>query len=53
MQHLQNLCKKTVEKYEASMEKMQFSLVLSDLWALVSRTNKYIDETSTMGTCKR
>ena len=37
---------KTVEKYEASMEKMQFSTVLSELWALVSRTNKYIDETS-------
>ena len=37
---------KTVEKYEASMEKMQFSTVLGDLWALVSRTNKYIDETS-------
>lgn len=36
----------TVEKYEASMEEMQFSIVLSDLWALVSRTNKYIDETT-------
>ncbi|WP_017380249.1 methionine--tRNA ligase [Paenisporosarcina sp. TG-14] len=33
------------EKYEANMEKMQFSIVLSDLWSLVSRTNKYIDET--------
>ena len=32
-------------KYEANMEKMQFSIVLSDLWSLVSRTNKYIDET--------
>ena len=37
---------KTVEKYEASMEEMQFSIVLGDLWALVSRTNKYIDETT-------
>jgi methionyl-tRNA synthetase len=36
----------TVKKYEASMENMQFSVVLSELWALVSRTNKYIDETS-------
>ena len=34
------------EKYEASMEKMQFSVVLSELWSLVSRTNKYIDETA-------
>ncbi|MEE1132854.1 MAG: methionine--tRNA ligase [Caryophanon sp.] len=32
-------------KYEESMEKMQFSVVLSDVWSLVSRTNKYIDET--------
>lgn len=37
---------KTVENYEASMEEMQFSIVLGDLWALVSRTNKYIDETT-------
>ena len=42
---LQEFAKETVEKYEASMEKMQFSVVLGDLWALVSRTNKYIDET--------
>ncbi|MFC4410271.1 methionine--tRNA ligase [Chungangia koreensis] len=35
----------TKEKYETNIEKMQFSLVLSELWALVSRTNKYIDET--------
>ncbi|MEB2282355.1 methionine--tRNA ligase [Lysinibacillus xylanilyticus] len=32
-------------KYEESMEKMQFSVVLADVWTLVSRTNKYIDET--------
>ncbi|MEY9979802.1 methionine--tRNA ligase [Lysinibacillus sp. RC79] len=32
-------------KYEESMEKMQFSVVLADIWTLVSRTNKYIDET--------
>lgn len=32
-------------KYEKNMEKMQFSVVLSDVWSLVSRTNKYIDET--------
>ncbi|WP_432353744.1 methionine--tRNA ligase [Sporosarcina sp. A2] len=36
----------TVQKYEESLEKMQFSIVLSELWSLVSRTNKYIDETS-------
>ncbi|MCZ2260559.1 methionine--tRNA ligase [Sporosarcina sp. G11-34] len=37
---------KTVGKYESSMEDMQFSIVLGELWALISRTNKYIDETS-------
>lgn len=36
----------TKVKYEENMEKMQFSVVLSDIWALVSRTNKYIDETA-------
>nr|WP_199171906.1 methionine--tRNA ligase [Sporosarcina sp. P13] len=43
---LQAMIQQTVEKYENSMEKMQFSVVLSDVWALISRTNKYIDETS-------
>jgi methionyl-tRNA synthetase len=42
---LQKVAKQTVEVYEQHMEKMQFSIVLSELWTLVSRTNKYIDET--------
>lgn len=42
---LQQFAKETVEKYEENMEKMQFSNVLADVWAFVSRTNKYIDET--------
>lgn len=42
---LQDFTKETIDKYETNMERMQFSLVLGDLWALVSRTNKYIDET--------
>ncbi|AMX00663.1 methionine--tRNA ligase [Rummeliibacillus stabekisii] len=37
--------KETKARYEENIEKMQFSQVLSDIWALVSRTNKYIDET--------
>jgi len=36
----------TVGKVEENFENMQFSLILSDIWALVSRTNKYIDETA-------
>lgn len=35
----------TRKAYEKNMEKMQFSVVLADIWSLVSRTNKYIDET--------
>ncbi len=35
----------TVKKVEDSMEKMEFSVALSSIWQLVSRTNKYIDET--------
>lgn len=35
-----------ISKYETAMEKMQFSVVLSELWSIISRTNKYIDETS-------
>ncbi|AXI00713.1 methionine--tRNA ligase [Sporosarcina sp. PTS2304] len=43
---LRAMIQQTVVKYENSMEKMQFSVVLADVWALISRTNKYIDETS-------
>ena len=35
----------TVTKYEEAMEKMEFSVALSSIWQLVSRTNKFIDET--------
>ncbi len=33
------------EKTEASLESYNFAGALSEIWALVSRTNKYIDET--------
>ncbi len=35
----------TVQKYDEAMEKMEFSIALSSVWQLISRTNKYIDET--------
>lgn len=35
----------TVAKYEEAMEKMEFSVALTTIWQLVSRTNKFIDET--------
>jgi methionyl-tRNA synthetase len=37
--------RETVKKYEEAMENMEFSVALTAVWQLVSRTNKYIDET--------
>ncbi len=34
-----------VKKYEDSLENMEFSVALSSIWELISRSNKYIDET--------
>lgn len=45
-QELEELIKETVEEVERSMDEMQFSVALSAIWKLISRTNKYIDETS-------
>ncbi|WP_077329923.1 methionine--tRNA ligase [Virgibacillus siamensis] len=42
---LESLQEETVEKVEESMDNMQFSVALSSLWKMISRTNKYIDET--------
>ncbi|ACT00929.1 methionine--tRNA ligase [Paenibacillus sp. JDR-2] len=43
---LQVLAVETVRQVESSMETMEFSVALSAIWQFVSRTNKYIDETS-------
>ncbi|ERJ12315.1 methionine--tRNA ligase [Haloplasma contractile] len=42
---LENYVREHIEKYEASMEKLRFSVALQDVWNIISRTNKYIDET--------
>ncbi|WP_404450791.1 methionine--tRNA ligase [Virgibacillus necropolis] len=42
---LENFVTETIKQVEDSLENMQFSVALSELWKLVSRTNKYIDET--------
>lgn len=34
-----------VRKTEEALERMEFSVALSSIWQLISRTNKYIDET--------
>lgn len=35
----------TVDKVEAAMEDMEFSVALTAIWQFISRMNKYIDET--------
>ncbi|WP_373230513.1 methionine--tRNA ligase [Cohnella sp.] len=42
---LEQMTLSTVEKVEAALENMEFSVALNSIWALVGRTNKYIDET--------
>ncbi|SFD72750.1 methionyl-tRNA synthetase [Lentibacillus persicus] len=42
---LEQLQQDTIQRVEEAMENMQFSVALSSLWQLISRTNKYIDET--------
>ncbi|EIT84199.1 methionyl-tRNA ligase [Fictibacillus macauensis ZFHKF-1] len=36
----------TIAKVEKTIESMEFSVALASIWQLVSRTNKYIDETT-------
>ncbi|TLS35099.1 methionine--tRNA ligase [Pseudalkalibacillus caeni] len=42
---LEQLVERTVANVEQSMDNMEFSVALSTIWQLISRTNKYIDET--------
>ncbi|MFX3624218.1 MAG: methionine--tRNA ligase [Ectobacillus sp.] len=42
---LVSFARETVHKVEAAMENMEFSVALTALWQLISRANKYIDET--------
>ncbi|MBP1970341.1 methionyl-tRNA synthetase [Virgibacillus natechei] len=42
---LEQFFKDTINQVEDAMENMEFSIALSSLWKLISRTNKYIDET--------
>lgn len=44
-QELLDMNTEAVKKYEEAMENMEFSVALSSVWQLISRTNKYIDET--------
>ncbi len=42
---LQEFIGQTIEKIEVAMEKLEFSVALTAISQLISRTNKYIDET--------
>src|SRR5699024_11800108 len=46
---LEQFIEETVNKVTKAMDNMQFSVALASVWELVSRTNKYIDETEPWG----
>ena len=48
-----DLTKKTVANYKTCMDKMDINDALKDVWALISRANKYIDETGPWALAKR
>lgn len=43
---LVGLCRALPAVVETAMEKMQFSQALTEIWKVIGRSNKYIDETS-------
>ena len=43
---LETLVSDEVEKYETAMDNAQFNKALQSIWTIVSRSNKYIDETT-------
>ncbi|MBQ6265708.1 MAG: methionine--tRNA ligase [Clostridia bacterium] len=42
---LKVLAAETIEKAEKSLDTLNFSVALTDIWKFISRTNKYVDET--------
>lgn len=45
-EELENTTQKQLEKIEEHIEKFEFANALSEIWNLIARTNKYIDETT-------
>lgn len=45
-EEMEAMALETVKSYTESMESLQFSVALSTVWKFISRTNKYIDETT-------
>ena len=44
-EELEEYCSSQLKKVEELIENMEIGLALQEIWALISRTNKYIDET--------
>ena len=44
-EQLINLVSETIKNYKVDMDKLNVSKAIQDIWTLISRTNKYIDET--------
>lgn len=45
-EEIEQMALDTKDNFYSSMENMQFSVALAEIWKLISRTNKYIDETT-------
>ena len=45
-EEIENFSKETIVKFEEKMKELEIANALQEIWNLVSRTNKYIDETS-------
>ncbi|MCE5108480.1 methionine--tRNA ligase [Staphylococcus aureus] len=45
-EEMEAMALETVKSYTESMESLRFSVALSTIWKFISRTNKYIDETT-------
>ena len=43
---LEAVAAEAIEGFNSSLENLQFNLALQNIWKLISRTNKYIDETT-------
>ena len=45
-EELETYVKEQIEKVEINLEEVQFSKALTEIWSMIARTNKYIDETT-------
>src|SRR5699024_5197263 len=45
-EEMEQLALDTVKTFHENMDNLQFSVALSTIWKFISRTNKYIDETT-------